>query len=309
MLPILAALAGGWLAGRYLLSGMVNKGLVRLIGPLVWLMLFLIGVEFENALRSLDAVRQVMGAALLMVVTTTAVPCLLLTMFFRPARSQVPIRRTLPSRKGLRARGAAMLPALRECGLAILMVSAGLVASAAMAPSGISASPLGIPLSHVALMVLIVLVGVDLAGLDIKRHWFSRQVLSVPIIVVAGSLLGAVVVHLVTGDDLRLLLALATGFGWFTLSSTLVGSLAGEIYGATALFVDLGREFVAIVLLYLLGRRHARLGIAAAGATAMDSTLPIVRQTCRPEEVPMAFVSGFLLTLLAPFLITAFLAR
>lgn len=115
MLPILAALAGGWLAGRYLLSGMVNKGLVRLIGPLVWLMLFLIGVEFENALRSLDAVRQVMGAALLMVVTTTAVPCLLLTMFFRPA----PVRCRFGARsRRVRGCGRGELRCCPPCGSA-----------------------------------------------------------------------------------------------------------------------------------------------------------------------------------------------
>jgi len=50
------------------------------------------------------------------------------------------------------------------------------------------------------------------------------------------------------------------------------------------------------------------VGLAAAGATAMDSSLPIIKQVCSPSVIPMAMVSGFLLTLLAPFMMSLFLA-
>jgi len=50
------------------------------------------------------------------------------------------------------------------------------------------------------------------------------------------------------------------------------------------------------------------VGLAAAGATAMDSSLPIIKQACSPSVIPMAMVSGFLLTLLAPFMMSLFLA-
>ena len=40
----------------------------------------------------------------------------------------------------------------------------------------------------------------------------------------------------------------------------------------------------------------------------MDSSLPIIKQACSPSVIPMAMVSGFLLTLLAPFMMSLFLA-
>ncbi|MGH8404058.1 MAG: LysO family transporter, partial [Pseudomonas sp.] len=90
-------------------------------------------------------------------------------------------------------------------------------------------------------------------------------------------------------------------------SSVLVGGLSGEVHGATALLADLGRDLIAIALLYLVGGFHPKVGIAAAGATALDSTLPIVRQTCHCDTLPTALMSGLILTVLAPFFITFFL--
>ena len=67
---------------------------------------------------------------------------------------------------------------------------------------------------------------------------------------------------------------------------------------------DLLRELLAITVLYALGRHQPQVGIGSAGATALDSTLPIIKQACSPDAVPLALVSGFLLTLLAPVFIT-----
>ncbi|WP_298776393.1 LysO family transporter [uncultured Shewanella sp.] len=82
----------------------------------------------------------------------------------------------------------------------------------------------------------------------------------------------------------------------------------GSVYGAIALMTDLFRELLAIILLYLLGQQFSRECIAAGGATTLDSTLPIVKQTCSSEQLSTALVSGLILTLLAPILMTLFLS-
>lgn len=122
-------------------------------------------------------------------------------------------------------------------------------------------------------------------------------------------MVGGTIAAWLTGETMQVSLALSSGFGWFTLSSVLVGDALGQTYGTMALMTDLLRELLAIVVLYALGRHLPQMGIGSAGATAMDSTLPIIKQACSPDVVPVAVVSGFLLTLLAPVLIAAFLAH
>ncbi|MEM4521378.1 MAG: LysO family transporter, partial [Candidatus Bathyarchaeia archaeon] len=45
--------------------------------------------------------------------------------------------------------------------------------------------------------------------------------------------------------------------------------------------------------------------IAIGGATAMDTTLPIITRFCGQDSIIIALTSGFILTLIAPFTITA----
>ncbi|WP_235801967.1 lysine exporter LysO family protein [Halopseudomonas pelagia] len=143
--------------------------------------------------------------------------------------------------------------------------------------------------------------------MHLDARWFSRSTLAVPAFVVVGSLLGAMVASWITGESLKTSFALSSGFGWFTLSSVLIGDTLGQTYGTMALMTDLFRELLAIVLLYAIGRHDPQVSIGSAGATALDSTLPIIKQACSPDAVPMALVSGFLLTILAPVFITFFL--
>ncbi|MBB3189500.1 uncharacterized membrane protein YbjE (DUF340 family) [Halomonas cerina] len=73
--------------------------------------------------------------------------------------------------------------------------------------------------------------------------------------------------------------------------------------GGIAFLNDLTRELVAFVLIPLVIRRHAALAIGYGGATAMDFTLPVIQQHGGVACVPIAVVSGFLLSLLSPPLI------
>lgn len=305
-LPVLGALLTGWLGGRLLPANAASR-LVSFIGPLVWMLLFLIGTEFGAALSSLESIGYVIRTSVLLITATTAVPCLLLMGLALSNRRKGLDQARRVARGRFRVDMSSLLAPLKECVIALMLVAAGVLLRLALGEGESSALVRWVPSSNLALMVLIVLVGVDLTNVKVGRGWMSWDILSVPATVVAGSLIAAGGVHLLTGEDLQLLMALSTGFGWFTLSSALIGSLSSELHGATALFVDLGRELVAIVLLYLLGKRSPKLGIASAGATAMDSTLPIVRQACSAEALPVALTSGFILTILAPFFITAFL--
>ncbi|MGO3741877.1 lysine exporter LysO family protein [Kerstersia sp.] len=300
LMPIVGALAGGW-AASHVLPHMLRRGLIRLIGPLVWLLLFLIGMEFGAVLSSVQALGSALYKASVLALFTTLVPCLLIWLLLRRTRSQIPA-----PRPEAQTQTATFWQPVKECGIALSMVALGGLAFVWMPASVADAHPL--PSSWTLLLILIVLVGVDLGQVDLKGRLWSFKAFATPLLVVLGSLLGACAAAWVTGEALQTALALASGFGWFSLSSVMIGDALGQDYGTIALMTDLLRELLAIVILYMAGMRYPLPAVGSAAATALDTTLPIVKQTCAPDIVPLALVSGFILTVLAPLMIMAFLA-
>ena len=102
-------------------------------------------------------------------------------------------------------------------------------------------------------------------------------------------------------------LALASGFGWYSLSGILIGAELGPVWGSIAFLSDLMRELVAIILIPMVIKRSPFTAIGCAGATSMDFTLPVIQKSGGSQWVPSAIVSGFLLSLAAPILIPLFL--
>lgn len=298
ILPIVAALAIGYACGR-VLPPHWRAALSRLLTPLVWLLLFLIGSEFGEVIASAQALTQVLKVATVIALLTTLLPCLLLIVSGTGTFS-----RERPDSGSFNLQ--ALWHPLKDCSIALGMVALGVLLF--ILSQQWLGQQLPLPSSGWFLLLLVALVGIDLTGVRINRSWFSLTVLSVPVLVVIGSLLGALVAAWITGENLKTALALSSGFGWMTLSSVLVGNTLGQFYGTMALMTDLMRELLGVILLYAIGRYHPKASIGSAAATAMDSTLPIVKQNCVAEAVPMALVSGFVLTLLAPLMISLFLA-
>ena len=120
-----------------------------------------------------------------------------------------------------------------------------------------------------------------------------------------GSILGALLsFYVIKGMPFKDLLMLSQGYGFYSMSSIVVSELRNPALGSIALLNDLFREIFAILLMYILGWRYPRSAIASAGATAMDVTLPIVKQACGNAFIPHAMVSGFILSILAPVLVS-----
>lgn len=197
-------------------------------------------------------------------------------------------------------------PPLREALIALGMVALGALLFLAQQRLGLES--LALPSSNTFLLLMIGIIGADLAQIRLSRQWVSPAMLALPGLVVVGSMLGGSLVAWLADVPLKAGLALSSGYGWFSLSSVMVAEALGKAYGTMALSIDLLRELLAFVILYALGRWWPLVGLAAAGATAMDSSLPIIKQACSPSVIPMAMVSGFLLTLLAPFMMSLFLA-
>ena len=155
------------------------------------------------------------------------------------------------------------------------------------------------------LLVFMFLIGLDLAYSPLDRSWLNWKILLVPLGCIVGSLLGAFASLLfIQNIGLKDLIMLSQGYGFYSMTGIVVTELRNAELGSVALMNDLFREIFAILFMYLLGWRYPRSAISSAGATAMDVTLPMVKQSCGNEFIPHAMVSGFILSVLAPIVVS-----
>ncbi|WP_016855702.1 lysine exporter LysO family protein [Halomonas smyrnensis] len=160
-------------------------------------------------------------------------------------------------------------------------------------------------LSEWVLYALLVLIGCQLrnSGMPLRQILLNRHGLAIAVTLGASSLIGGLVAAPLLDLSWNEGLAMAAGFGWYSLSGILIGDALGPLLGGVAFFNDLGRELLAFVLIPLVIGRHPALAIGYGGATSMDFTLPVIQQHGGVNCVPVAVVSGFILSLLSPPLI------
>jgi uncharacterized membrane protein YbjE (DUF340 family) len=202
---------------------------------------------------------------------------------------------------------AAMAGSLALVGAVVLGVALGL-AGKALGPAGLHAGAEG--LAEWVLYALLALIGCQLrnSGMPLRQILLNRHGLAIALVLAATSLVGGLLAAPLLGLRASEGLALAAGFGWYSLSAILVGDQLGPLLGGVAFFNDLARELAAFVLIPLVIRRHAALAIGYGGATSMDFTLPVIQQHGGVACVPVAVVSGFILSLLSPPLTLFFLS-
>jgi len=160
-------------------------------------------------------------------------------------------------------------------------------------------------LAEGVLYVLLALIGCQLrnSGMPLRQIVLNRYGLAIASTLAASSLIGGLFAAPLLDIPWNEGLAMAAGFGWYSLSGILVGDQLGPLMGGVAFFNDLARELLAFVLIPLMIRHHTALAIGYGGATSMDFTLPVIQQHGGVTCVPVAVVSGFLLSLLSPPLI------
>lgn len=159
------------------------------------------------------------------------------------------------------------------------------------------------------LLVFMFFIGLDLAYSPLDRSWLNIKILLVPIGCIFGSLFAVMLYSFWnTQIGLKDLIMLSQGYGFYSMSGVVVTELRNAELGSIALMNDLFREIFAILLMYCMGWRYPRSAISAAGATAMDVTLPMVKQACGHDFIPHAMVSGFILSLLAPVMVSVLAA-
>ncbi|MFB6317998.1 lysine exporter LysO family protein [Saccharicrinis sp. FJH54] len=167
--------------------------------------------------------------------------------------------------------------------------------------------------SEYALYALLLFVGIgigsdkeSLMALKRMRGWL----ILIPVVSVIGSLLFALLALPFFSDlNLREVLAVSAGMGYYSLSSILISKLHGETLGTIALVANLIREIFTLLITPFMIKYTGKLTpIAAGGATSMDTTLPVVIRFSGKEYVMISIYSGVVITFLVPVLVTFILS-
>lgn len=164
--------------------------------------------------------------------------------------------------------------------------------------------------SEYTLIFLLFLIGIQLRnnGMTLRQIVLNRRGMMVAVVVMVSSLLGGIINAFILDLPLKTGLAMASGFGWYSLSGILLTESYGPVIGSAAFFNDLARELLAIMLIPGLVRRSRSTALGLCGATSMDFTLPVLQRSGGVEIVPAAIVHGFILSLLVPILMAFFSA-
>ena len=202
----------------------------------------------------------------------------------------------------LPSRIAMALESLKLCGVVVLGFALGL--------TGIDVLIHATQASEYTLIFLLFLIGIQLRnnGMTLRQIVLNRRGMIVAVLVVASSLVAGVINALILDLPIRTGLAMASGFGWYSLSGILMTEAYGPVIGSATFFNDLARELVAIMLIPGLVRRSRSAALGLCGATSMDFTLPVLQRSGGLEMVPAAIVHGFVLSLLVPLLMAFFAA-
>ncbi|MEG1587594.1 MAG: lysine exporter LysO family protein, partial [Bacteroidales bacterium] len=147
------------------------------------------------------------------------------------------------------------------------------------------------------LYALLFVVGISLGSdkeLGSKLRNQSPVLLLIPLVTIAGTLLGVLAVSpFVQGRSVADCMAVGSGFAYYSLSSILITGYKGTDLGVVALMSNIIREVVVLIMAPLLVRYFGKLApICCAGATSMDSTLPIIVKATGPEFIIIALIHG-----------------
>ncbi|MBI9107673.1 MAG: lysine exporter LysO family protein [Spirochaetales bacterium] len=152
-------------------------------------------------------------------------------------------------------------------------------------------------------------IGIDMVknSVNLKDSLARPETIYLPAGVILGSLLGSLIPAVIFGIEPGKAAAVASGFGWYSLSGVLITDMGDQILGSAAFVSNILRETIALLTIPLISRtRFPHIGIGIAGATSMDVTLPLIEKCCGPEAVPVSITSGAGLSLLVPVLVPLF---
>ena len=123
------------------------------------------------------------------------------------------------------------------------------------------------------------------------------KIILIPLSIIFGSLIFSLPLFLLMDYNLGEIGAVVSGFGWYSLSSIIIGTTYSQTLGVLALLTNVFRELLAFVLTPMVPKFLPKItGIGPAGATAMDTLLPLITKSSGAEYTLPALVSGIVIS-------------
>lgn len=156
------------------------------------------------------------------------------------------------------------------------------------------------------LFLLLFFVGMDIGNNNEVFNQLknmSKKILLLPIITILGSLIGGAIASYFISLSLGESIAISSGMGWYSFSAIELSKINAHL-GGVAFLSNVLRELSAILFIPFIAKKIGSYeSVATAGATAMDSVLPVINKSNPPDVAIIAFYSGLVITVIVPILV------
>ena len=159
------------------------------------------------------------------------------------------------------------------------------------------------------LYLLLFFIGIDIGKNDnilndLKK--LNKKVLFLPFITIISSLAGGAVASIFLSLSIGESVAISAGMGWYSFSAIELSKVSVEL-GGIAFLSNIFRELLAIFLIPIIAKKLGSFeSVSIAGATAMDSVLPIINKNNPAEISIISFYSGLVISIVVPILVNIF---
>ena len=163
--------------------------------------------------------------------------------------------------------------------------------------------------SNYIIPVMMFFVGIGIGG-DIKSLYvpikkYKLKIILIPLATIFGSIIITALISPLFDITTKETIAIGSGFGYYSLSAIFLNKLAGYEIGMMALISNMTREITALLFIPILARYCGKLApISAAGATSIDTTLPIIAKSCGEQFIVISIFHGILVDISVPIIIS-----
>ena len=302
---------------RISLTDVATRWQGRIVTWLIWLLLFLLGIEVgsnEMIVRSLPT----LGVeALLLSLAATLGCCVLAWMLWRVSKNNTvqenAKNETSADKEGNPAekeglQGSSLIRGLKVMKGSLIVVGFFVIGLLGGIEKMVPLWLLDGDVSFVALCGLLLFVGLGI-GLnpEMKKEVrsLSPRMALLPVVTIIGSWLGALLIWTELHRTLSDCMAINSGFAYYSLSSIFITEYRGAELGTIALLANIIREMLTLLGAPLMAHWFGPLApISAGGATTMDTTLPILSQTVGQRYIALSIYHGFVVDFTVPFLVS-----
>ena len=328
MLVIFAVIIGGIITGR-LLSSWRLVFVSRMITVIIWLLLFLLGLEVGSDPAVVGGMATLGRTAFVIFACSVAGSICMSWLLWRCVRRRDAVpdgggaeSPGLPATAADFPRGAAggqaaaggdtrplsVWDALRGSLVIVAFFVAGCLAGLFSAlPFDVAGSRLSTYVLYALMFCVGITLGNDTTLAGRVRRLDPRLAL-LPVMTAVGTLAGAALSTLLlppltAGDTM----AVGAGFGYYSLSSIFIADFRGAELGTVALLCNVMRELFTLLAAPLVARWFGPLAaVSIGGATTFDTTLPIITQSAGKPYAVVSVFHGCVLDFSVPFLVTFF---